>query len=67
MKDELARKIIEEFAVLRTKTYSYLTDNSNKDTKKSQRHKNVSCKRKTFKKKRKEKKIKKKKKKKTLT
>ena len=30
MKDELDRKTMKRFAALRTKTYSYLTDNNNK-------------------------------------
>ena len=33
MKDELDGKIIKEFAALRPKTYSYLTDSNNKDKK----------------------------------
>ena len=35
MKDELGRKIMKEFASLRTKTYSHLTNNNNKDKHKS--------------------------------
>ena len=33
MKDELRGKIIKEFAALRAKAYSYLTDNNNEDKK----------------------------------
>ena len=33
MKDELGGKIIIEFAALRPKTYSYLTDDNGKDKK----------------------------------
>ena len=29
MRDELGRKIMKEFAVLRAKTYNYLKDNNN--------------------------------------
>ena len=46
MKDKLSGKIIEEFAALREKTYSYITDNSNKD-KKNKRKKKVRHKTKT--------------------
>ena len=31
MKDELGGKIMREFAALRAKTHSYLTDNNNED------------------------------------
>ena len=34
MKDELGRKTMKEFSELRTKTYSYLTDNNNENKKK---------------------------------
>ena len=34
MKDELCKKIMKEFAELRAKAYSYLTENNNKDKKK---------------------------------
>ena len=40
MKDGLGGKIMKEFAALRIKRYSYLTDNYDED-KKSQSHKNV--------------------------
>ena len=33
MKDKLSGKIMKEFAALRAKTYSYLTDNNNEDKK----------------------------------
>ena len=33
MKDELGGKIIKEFAALRAKAYSYLTDNNDKNKK----------------------------------
>ena len=33
MKYKLGGKIMKEFAVLRAKTYSYLTDNNNEDKK----------------------------------
>ena len=33
MKDELCKKIMKEFAELRAKAYSYLTENNNKDKK----------------------------------
>ena len=33
MKDELDGKMMKEFAELRAKTYSYLTDNNNEDKK----------------------------------
>ena len=33
MKHKLGGKIMKEFAVLRAKTYSYLTDNNNEDKK----------------------------------
>ena len=46
MKDELCKKIMKEFAELRAKAYSYLTENNNKD-KKSKRHKQVRHKKKT--------------------
>ena len=46
MKDELRKKIMKEFAELRAKAYSYLTENNNKD-KKSKRHKQVRHKKKT--------------------
>ena len=38
--NKLGGKIIKEFAALRAKMYSYLTDNNDED-KKSQIHKNV--------------------------
>ena len=41
MKDKLSGKIIEEFAALREKTYSYITDNSNEDKKTKGRKKCV--------------------------
>ena len=43
MKDELDEKIMTEFVGLRAKTYSYLTDNNDKD-KISKGKKNVSLK-----------------------
>ena len=46
MKDELRGKIMKEFVGLKSKTYSYLTDNSNED-KKIKRHKKVCHKKKT--------------------
>ena len=33
MKDELGVKIMKDFVALRSKTYSYLTNNNNKDKK----------------------------------
>ena len=33
MKNEVGGKIVREFAALRPKTYSYLTDDNNKDEK----------------------------------
>ena len=33
MNDKLGGKIIKEFVVLRSKTYSYLTDNNDEDKK----------------------------------
>ena len=41
MKDELGGKIMKEFAALRAKTWSYLTDNNDKD-KNQKAQKNVS-------------------------
>ena len=45
MKDELGGKTMVTFVGLRTKTYSYLIDDSNEE--KSKRHKNVCHKNKT--------------------
>ena len=33
MKDELGREIMKEFAAIRAKTYTYLTDNKDEDKK----------------------------------
>ena len=40
MKDKLEAKILTEFAALRPKSHSYLTDD-NDENKKNKRHKNV--------------------------
>ena len=40
MRDELDEKIITEFAALRPKTYSYLTDDNDENKKVSHRKKN---------------------------
>ena len=48
MKDELKRKIMEQFVELRAKTYSYLRDDSIED-KKSKRPKKMCHKKKHFK------------------
>ena len=47
MKDELKRKIMEQFVELRTKTYSYLRDDSIED-KKSKRPKKMCHKKNTL-------------------
>ena len=45
MKDQLDKKFIKQLVAWTAKTYSYLTDNSNKD-KKSKRYKRVCYKKK---------------------
>ena len=41
IKDELGEKIMTEFATLRPKPYSHLTNGSGKNKKKQKRHKKV--------------------------
>ena len=47
MKDKLSGKIMKEFAALRAKSYSYLTNNNNKDKKKAKNTKKCSTKKTT--------------------
>ena len=43
MKDELGGKIMKEVVALRAKTYSHLTDNSNRDKKKKRKRQKKVC------------------------